>query len=50
MYNIHKNLKKDLKELSFWLTANKITLNVAKVEDILFKTKHKRCGTELRLK
>ena len=39
-----------MKELSFWLNANKIALNVAKTEAILFKTKHKPCDTDLRLK
>ena len=31
------SLNKDLKELSFWLKANKIVLNVAETEVILFK-------------
>ena len=39
-----------MKEISFWLNANKIALNVAKTEVILFKTKHKPCDTALRLK
>ena len=43
-------VSKDLKELSFCLNANKITLNFAKTEVILFKTKHKPCDTNLRLK
>ena len=47
---INRSLNKDLKELSFWLNANKIALNVAKTEVILFKTKHKPCNTDLRLK
>ena len=47
---INRSLNKDLKELSFWLNANKIALNVAKTEVILFKTKHKTYGTDLRLK
>ena len=47
---INKNLNKDLKEISSWLNANKIALNVAKTEVILFKTKHKPCDTALRLK
>ena len=47
---INRSLSKDLKELSFWLNANKIELNVAKTEVILFKTKHKPCDTDLRLK
>ena len=47
---INRSLNKDLKELSFWLNASKIALNVAKTEVMLFKTKHKPCGTDLRLK
>ena len=35
---INRSLNKDLKELSFWLNANKIALNVAKTEVILFNT------------
>ena len=45
---INRSLKKDLKELSFWLNSNKIALNVAKPEAMLFKTKHKTCDTDLR--
>ena len=47
---INKSLNNDLKELSFWLNANKIELNVAKTDVILFKTKHKHCDTDLSLK
>ena len=47
---INKSLNKDLKELSFSLNANKIALNVANTEVILFKTKQKPCDTDLRLK
>ena len=36
---INRSLNKDLKELSFWLSENKITLNVAKTEVMLFETK-----------
>ena len=46
---IHRSLKKDLKELSFLLKADKIALNVAKAEVILFKTEHKPCNADLRL-
>ena len=47
---INRSLSKDLEELSFWLNANKIALNVAKTAFILFKTKHKPCDTDLMLK
>ena len=48
--NINRSLNKDLKDFSFWLKVNRITLNVAKTENIVFKTKHKPCDTDLRLK
>ena len=47
---INKILYQDFKELSFWLNANKIALNVAKTEVIVFKAKHKPCDTDLRMK
>ena len=34
---INKTLNKDLRELSFWLNANKIALDVAKTEIIFLK-------------
>ena len=34
---INRTLNKDLKQLAFWLNANKILLNVAKTEIILLK-------------
>ena len=45
-----RSLNKDLEKLSFWLNPNKIALNVAKTEVIFFKTKHKHCDTDLRIK
>ena len=47
---INKTLNKDLTELSFWLNANKIALNVAKTEIILFKTSNKNYDTDLKIK
>ena len=47
---INRSLKKDLKELSFWLNANKIAFNVAKTYVVLIKTKQKPYDTDLRLK
>ena len=49
IYKINRSLNKNLKELGFWLNANKIALKIAKTEVILFKTKHKPCNTDLRL-
>ena len=47
---INRTLKKDLKELSFWLNANKIALNATKTEVILFKSKRKANISKLNLK
>ena len=49
MHAINKTLNKDLRELSFWLNANKIALNVAKTEIILFKTRNKNYA-DLKIK
>ena len=46
---INRTLNKNLKELLFWLNADKIVLNVAKTEVILFKIEHKPCDADLRL-
>ena len=50
MRAINRTLNKDLRELSFWLTANKIALNVAKTEIILFKTRNKNYDADLKIK
>ena len=50
MHAINKTLNKDLRELSFWLNANKIALNVAKTEIILFKTRNKNYDADLKIK
>ena len=47
---INKTLSKDLRKLSFWLYANKIALNVAKTEIILFKTSNKNYDADLKTK
>ena len=44
IFKINRSLSKDLKELSFWVNANKMALNVAKTEVILFKSKYKPLG------
>ena len=50
MRAINRTLNKDLRELSFWLNANKIALNVAKTEIILFKTSNKNYDADLKIK
>ena len=47
---INRTLNKDLRELSFWLNANKIALNVAKAEITLFKTRNKNYDADLKIK
>ena len=43
-------LNKDHRKLSFWLNANKIALNVAQTEIILFKTCNKNNDADLKKK
>ena len=50
MHLISTTLSKDLRELSFRLNANKIALNVAKTEIILFKTSNKNYDADLKIK
>ena len=47
---INKTLNEVLKELSFWLNANKIVLNATKTKVILFKNKTKTNLSKLNLK
>ena len=47
---INKTLNKDPRELSFWLNANKITLNVVKTEIILFKRSNINYDADLKIK
>ena len=44
---INKAANKDLKFLVQWLNANKISLNVAKTEVVIFKRKIKRLDCDL---
>ena len=52
--SIKNNLKKlvnfDLKNLVYWLNANKISLNVKKTKLIIFKSKWKQFHGEIKLK
>ena len=40
----------DLKNLLYWLNANKISLNVKKTELVIFKSKRKQFDHEIKLK
>ena len=54
MSNSLKNLKKlvnpDLKHLADWLNANKISLNVKKIDMVIFKSKQKKFEGDLKIK
>ena len=50
MHAINKTLNKNLRELSFWLNANKIALSVAETKIILFKTCNKNYDADLKIK
>ena len=47
---INKQVTKDLKILSNWLSANKICLNVSKTEVVLFRSTKKQLDFGLKLK
>ena len=47
---LNKLLNIDLKNLTNWLNANKISLNVSKTELTIFKTKGKPLGFNLEIK
>ena len=50
MCAINKTLSKDRRQHSFWLNANKIALNTAKTEIVLFKTSKKNYDADLKIK
>ena len=47
---LNKAVNSDLRNLTNWLNANKISLNVSKTELILFKPKMKKLDFDLKLK
>ena len=48
--SINKLVNYDLKNLLYWLHANKISLNVKKTELVVFKSKRKQFDDEIKLK
>ena len=57
MLYLGKSIKKrnkpvnfDLKNLLYWLNANKIPLNIKKTELVIFKSKQKQFDGEIKLK
>ena len=47
---LNKRVNYDLKNLLYWLNANKISLNVKKAELVVFKSKRKQFDDEIKLK
>ena len=47
---MNKQVNQDLKNLTNWLNANKICLNVSKTEFVLFKSSRKLRHVPLKLK
>ena len=47
---MNKKVNQDSKNLTNWLNANKICLNVSKAEVVLFKLSRKLTDTPLKLK
>ena len=47
---VNKVLNKDLEFLSQWLNANRISLNGAKTEIVIFRRKKKHLGCDVNLK
>ena len=47
---LNKLVNYDLKNLLYWLNANKISLNVKKTELVIFKSKQKQFDGEIKLK
>ena len=47
---INKQLSQDLKNLTYWLNANKICLNISKTEVVLFKSSRKLTNVPLKPK
>ena len=46
---LNKLVNYDLKNLLYWLNANKISLNVKKTELVVFKSKCKQFDDEIKL-
>ena len=47
---LNKLVNFDLKNLVYWLNANKISLNIKKTEMVIFKSKRKQFDGEIKLK
>ena len=47
---LNKPVNLDMKNLTVWLNANKISLNVDKTELVIFKHQRKKLDTEIKIK
>ena len=47
---LNKLVNADIKHLSNWLNANKISLNVKKTEMVIFKSKQNKFEGDLKIK
>ena len=50
MIKLNKYVNLDMKNLTDWLNANKISLNVQKTELVIFKHQRKKLGGEIKIK
>ena len=50
VYRLNKYVNLDLKYLTYWLNANKISLNVKKTELVVFKHQRKKLNSPIKIK
>ena len=48
--NLNKLVNGDTKQLNIWLSANKVSLNVEKIELVIFKSPRKVLSDEIKIK
>ena len=50
VYRLNKYVNLDLKNLAYWLNANRISLNVKKTELVIFKHQRKKLDSPIKIK
>ena len=50
VYRLNKYVNLDLKNLTYWLNANRISLNVKKTELVIFKHQRKKLNSPIKIK
>ena len=50
VYRLNKYVNLDLKNLTYWLNANRISLNVKKTEFVVFKHQRKKLDSPIKIK